>query len=141
MLFFCSFCRTKVGARFQNFLNLFSSNFFFARANSSDSQQSARAIQKSKSTLEHTERKSRPRFLFAHARVHSHAHTHTHTFTDNRFCDGGASLPKKRKIFLFSSSKFSLSYPGEKKFEKRCPRVRPDETRPRPIRRNKSWSN
>ena len=119
------------------FLNLFSlsSKFFFARANSSEThatRTTARARFKNRKHAPRTRRKSSAFSLCTRARTL--AHTRTHTFTAT-----GARVFQKKKDLCFRFK--TLSLPGEKKFEKRCPRVRPDETRPRPIRRNKSWSN
>jgi hypothetical protein len=118
------------------FLNLFSlSSKFFSRGQTRQrltqhARQRARDSKIESTLLERGE--SRPRFLFARARVRSHTRAHTFTAT-------GARVFQKKKDLCFRFK--TLSLPGEKKFEKRCPRVRPDETRPRPIRRNKSWSN
>ena len=129
------FLNIRASARFQNFESLLSSNFFSGgqTRQTHATRNSARAIQKSKARS-NTEKVVRVFSLRTLARAHTHTHVHS-----QRGSATGARVFQKKKDLRFRFK--TLSLPGEEKFEKRCPRVRPDETRPRPIRRNKSWSN
>ena len=114
----CSFAvfEQKSVRDFQNFESL-----FFARANSSDSQRSARAIQKSKSTLEHTHTQRIVRVFSLHTRAYTrtHTHTHTHTFT---LATASATVarvfPPKERSFCFRLQNSLSATPGRKSLKK-----------------------